>query len=232
MLKKPIIELKNVSKSFRLGRGGSVRVLKDINLAIYPREFVILLGPSGSGKSTLLNTMLGLEKPTTGEVFVRGRNITDLDADEMAEFRLRKFGVVYQRPDWIRSLNVRDNVALPLAIASIPRRYREDRATELLEKFDIGHRALYAPTELSGGQQQRASIARALINNPWIIMTDEPTGNLDSDAAERTMHIFKELNEESKRTVIMITHNIEYVHFATRTIYMRDGRILNDKISL
>lgn len=232
MLTKPIIELKNINKSFHLGRGGSVSVLKDINLAIYPREFVIILGPSGSGKSTLMNTMLGLERPTSGDVFVRGENLTHLHSDDLADFRLRKIGVVYQRPDWVKALNVWENVSLPLAIAKIPRRYREERAYELLEKLDISHRATYTPTELSGGQQQRAIIARALINNPWIVLADEPTGNLDSEAAEHVMKIMKELNEESKRTVIMITHNIEYVHYATRTIYMRDGRVLNDKISL
>ncbi|MFA5107495.1 MAG: ABC transporter ATP-binding protein [Patescibacteria group bacterium] len=229
--KKPIIKLENVTKSFRVGNEW-VKIIKNISLEIFPREFVVILGPSGCGKSTLLNTLLGLEKPTSGKVIVRGHDITNYNLDQLAQFRLKKYGVVYQRPDWIRSMNVIENVALPLAITDIPRKYRLARAMELLRKLKIDHRAYYNPTELSGGQQQRAVIARALINNPWIVVTDEPTGNLDSESAENVISIFKSLNEDSKRTIIMVTHNIEYVHVASRTIYMRDGEVLNQKINI
>ncbi len=229
--KKPIIKIENVEKSFRVGNEW-VKILKNINLEIYPREFVVILGPSGCGKSTLLNTIIGLEKPSSGRVIVRGHDITNYTLDELAQFRLKKYGVVYQRPDWIKSLNVIENVSLPLAITDIPRKYRLNRAMELLRKLKIDHRAYYSPTELSGGQQQRATIVRALINNPWIIVSDEPTGNLDSESADNVMEIFKSLNEDSKRTVIMVTHNIDYVHYATRTIYMKDGEILNKQINI
>ncbi|MDD5341988.1 MAG: ABC transporter ATP-binding protein [Patescibacteria group bacterium] len=229
--KKPIIKLEGVGKSFKVGNEW-VKILKNINLEIFPREFVVILGPSGCGKSTLLNTILGLEKPTSGRVIIRGHDITNYNLDQLAQFRLKKFGVVYQRPDWLRALNVIENVALPLAITDIPKKYRLNRALELLRKLKIDHRAYYNPTELSGGQQQRAVIARALINNPWIVVTDEPTGNLDSESADNVMQIFRSLNEDSKRTLIMVTHNIDYVHYATRTVYMRDGEILNKRINI
>ncbi|MDP3964927.1 MAG: ABC transporter ATP-binding protein [bacterium] len=231
VFKKPIIKIENVEKSFQVGKEW-VKILKNINLEIYPREFVVILGPSGCGKSTLLNTMIGLEKASSGRVIVRGHDITNFSLDQLAEFRLKKFGVVYQRPDWIKSLNVIDNVSLPLAITDIPRKYRLDRGLELLRKFNIDHRANYSPTTLSGGQQQRATICRALINNPWIIVADEPTGNLDSDSADNVMKIFLSLNQDAKRTIIMVTHNIDYVHYATRTIYMKDGEVVNKKINI
>ncbi len=229
--KKPIIKIENVNKSFRVGNEW-VKILKNINLEIYPREFVVILGPSGCGKSTLLNTMIGLEKPSSGRVIIRGHDITNYTLDQLAQFRLKKYGVVYQKPDWLKSLNVIDNVSLPLAITDIPRKYRHNRALELLRKLKIDHRAYFSATELSGGQQQRATIARALINNPWILVTDEPTGNLDSESAENVMKIFRSLNEDSKRTIIMVTHNIDYVHYATRTVYMKDGEILNKQINI
>lgn len=223
--RKPLIDLKNVNKDFRVGKN-YIRVLREINLRVFEHEFSVILGPSGCGKSTLLNTILGLEKPTTGRVVVRGENITDKKDDAIARFRHRRFGVVYQRSDWIRSINVLQNVAFPLAISNTPKREREQRAWELLKRFGIDDHAYYQPTELSGGEQQKVSIARALINSPSILVTDEPTGNLDTDSAKKVLDIFKELNEKNKVTIILVTHNLEYVSYATNTIYMKDGRIL------
>lgn len=223
--RKPIIELNHVIKEFRVGHE-TVRILKDINIQIYPQEFIIILGPSGCGKSTLLNTIIGLERPTSGSVNVIGKDLTKMNLDQLARFRLRSYGVVYQRPDWIRSLNVVQNCAFPLAIAGRSTGESLKKAGELLKKFEVDHRAKFSPTELSGGQQQKVEIARSLILDPEIIVADEPTGNLDTDSAEKVMNIFMSLKEEMKKTVIMVTHNIEYVRFATHTIYMRDGRVL------
>lgn len=224
-LNKPIIEIKNLNKDFRVGKN-YIRVLREINLAIWPRQFCVILGPSGCGKSTLLNSILGLERPTTGKIIVKGEELTRKKDDALARFRFNKFGVVYQRPDWIKSINVLQNVAFPLAISNIPKKEREERSWQLLKRFGIDDHAYYQPNELSGGEQQKVTIARALINNPAILIADEPTGNLDTDSAQRVLAIFKELNEQQKVTIIMVTHNLEYVSYATNTIYMKDGRIL------
>lgn len=223
--KKPIIELKNIIKEFRVGRT-MIRVLKDISVKIFPEEFVIILGPSGSGKSTLLNTIIGLEIPTSGSVVVEGKDLTKMSLDQLAQFRLRSFGVVYQRPDWIRALNVVQNVAFPLAIASFSQGESNQKAHELLKRFGMDDHADYSPTELSGGQQQKVEIARSLIMDSNIIIADEPTGNLDTDSAEKVMGIFEGLRKDFHKTVIMVTHNMEYVRYATQTIYVRDGRVL------
>lgn len=222
--KKPIIEIKSLFKSFDVGKG-KVEVLKDINLEIFPGEFVIIFGPSGCGKSTLLNTMVGLEIPTSGKVEVRGINIYDLKADERSEFRRKKFGIVHQQSNWIKSLSVLENVSFPLAIAGHSYRKGLERAEKLLHLFRLEEFAKNAPAELSGGQQQRVTVVRALITNPWIIVADEPTGNLDTVAAADLMYVFQFLNNESKRTVIMVTHNPEYEKYATKVVKMEDGKI-------
>lgn len=224
-LTKPIIEIKNLNKDFRVGRN-YIRVLREVNLAISEHQFTVILGPSGCGKSTLLNSILGLERPTTGRIKVRGEELTRKKDDSLAHFRHEKFGVVYQRPDWIKSINVLQNVAFPLAISNVSKKEREEKAWQLLKRFGIDDHAHYQPNELSGGEQQKVSIARALVNDPKILVTDEPTGNLDTDSAQKVLAIFKELNEQQKVTIIMVTHNLEYVSYATNTIYMKDGRIL------
>jgi len=222
--KKPIIELKNIIKEFRIGKT-MMRVLKDISLQIFPEEFVIILGPSGSGKSTLVNTILGLERPSSGSVVVQGRELTKLSLDQLARMRLKSFGVVYQRPDWVRSLSVLQNVAIPYQIMGRSTRESNKRAHELLARFNLDDHAKYSPVELSGGQQQRVEIARSLMIDADIIVADEPTGNLDSYSAEKVMEIFENLRKELHKTVIMVTHNMEYVRYATKTIYVRDGRV-------
>ncbi len=226
MATQPLITVKNVIKDFRVGKE-PIRILKDVSLEILPQQFVILLGPSGSGKSTLLHTLLGLEHPTSGLVSIAGERLDQKKPDDLARFRLRRIGIVYQKSDWIRSLTVLENVAFPLAIMGVRRKEREERAMILLKQFGMDVRANFRPTELSGGQQQKVQIARALVNNPSILVADEPTGNLDTESAERVMQTFKGLNEEKKLTIIMVTHNMEYVHYATQTIYVRDGKILS-----
>lgn len=220
----PTVEVKGIRKNFLVGEEQS-EVLKGIDLTIDFGEFVIIFGPSGCGKSTLLNTMLGLERPTSGSVSVRGQDIYSMSEDKRAAFRLQKFGVVYQQPNWIRSLNVIENVAFPLNIAGMSNYKAMKKAKEILYLFNLDRFEKYYPMELSGGQQQKLSTCRALITNPWIILADEPTGNLDTATAADLMCDFKVLNEESKRTIIMVTHNLDYERYATKVVYMEDGMI-------
>jgi putative ABC transport system ATP-binding protein len=220
----PIIELTNVSKTFKVGKG-EVEVLRNINLEIMAGEFVFIFGPSGCGKSTLLNTLVGLEVPTKGDVIVRGKNIYSFKPDARAQFRRKKFGIVYQQPNWIKSLSVVENVAFPLCVTGKKEKDALKRASNLLNLFRLEEFEMNAPAELSGGQQQRVSVTRALITNPWIIVADEPTGNLDSVSAADLMYVFQFLNNESKRTIIMVSHNNAYEKYATKIVRMEDGKI-------
>ncbi|MDD3480761.1 MAG: ABC transporter ATP-binding protein [Patescibacteria group bacterium] len=222
--KKPVIEVKDLYKSFKVGKG-TVDVLRGINFEIMPGEFVVIFGPSGCGKSTLLNTMVGLEVPTKGKVYVRGTDVYSLDTNDRSEFRRKKFGIVQQQSNWIKSLNVIENVALPLCISGQSYGSSIKRAHKLLNLFRLEEFEKNTPTELSGGQQQRVSVVRALVSNPWIVITDEPTGNLDTTSAADLMYVLQYLNSESKRTVIMVTHNPEYEKYATKVIKMEDGKV-------
>jgi putative ABC transport system ATP-binding protein len=223
--KQPIIEMEHVNKYFRVGKT-MVHILHDVNTKIYPQEFIVILGPSGSGKSTMMNTILGLESPSTGKVVVKNESLVNKKMNQLAKFRYHHLGVVFQRPEWIRSLTVIQNVAFPLAIAGMPKSKRMPMALNRLKQLGMDDHANYFPTELSGGQQQKVTIARALINDPEIIIADEPTGNLDTTSADNVMELLKTLNEKHKKTILMVTHNIDYVRYASRTIYIRDGRIV------
>lgn len=222
---RPLILIKDVQKKFIVGKN-LIHVLKDINIAIYPKEFIVILGPSGSGKSTVLNTLLGLEPPTSGHVMVGDFDFTTHKPDQIAKYRYKKFGIVFQRPEWVRSLTVVQNVELPMAINGVSPKERRQIALEKLEVVGMADHADYFPTELSGGQQQKVTIARALVNDPHIVIADEPTGNLDSKSADRVMNMMKALNEEEHKTIILVTHNIDYVRYASRTVYIRDGRVI------
>jgi putative ABC transport system ATP-binding protein len=221
---KPIIQVKNVQKTFKVGKG-EVPVLKDINVEIDRGEFVIIFGPSGCGKSTFLNTIVGLEKPTSGEVIIEGENVYELKSDKRATFRRKRFGIVYQQSNWIKSLNVLENVAFPLCLHGVKEKVALKRAKTILNLFRLEEFAKNIPSELSGGQQQKVSVTRALVTNPSILIADEPTGNLDSNSAADLMYLFEFLNEESKRTIIMVTHNPDYERYATKVIKIEDGRI-------
>jgi putative ABC transport system ATP-binding protein len=224
--KTPIVEVKNLYKSFRVGRD-YVPVLKGLSLSVSFGEFIIIFGPSGCGKSTLLNTVLGLEKPVAGEVLVRGQEVYHMDDDQRAVFRHDKFGVIYQQSNWIKSLNVVENIAFPLDLAGGKHRHSIKRALHILHLFKLDQFAKYHPLELSGGQQQKLAVCRALVTNPRIILADEPTGNLDTASAGDLMYMLKLLNESSKKTIILVTHNPEYEHFASKAIFMEDGMIKN-----
>jgi len=223
---KPLIVMDHVSKSFKVGKN-TIPVLKNISLRVFPGEFIIILGPSGSGKSTLLNVLLGLEMPSSGRVLLNNVDITKKKADQISKIRFKVFGIIFQKSDWIRSINVVQNVALPLAMNNVGRQERLSKAIQRLTEVGMVDHAQYEPTELSGGQQQKVSLARALVNDPPIIVADEPTGNLDTVSAEKVMNTFKDLNEKFQKTIMMVTHNIDYVRYASRTIYVRDGTIID-----
>ncbi len=221
----PVIKCQNITKEFGSGKARA-RILKGVDLEIYPSEFVILFGPSGCGKSTLLNVIAGLEPPTSGKVFIRGQDITQLSSDEAALYHRTKIGMVFQAYNLIRTLNVWDNVVLPQVFAGISKKRRFERAKSLLREFDLFSRAKLLPSELSGGQQQKIAIARSLVNNPWILLVDEPTGNLDSKSAQEVMAVFKDLNENKKRTILLVTHNPKHLYYANKIFYMKDGIII------
>ena len=223
--KKPVIVVEHLVKSFVVGKN-LIRVVKDVSAKIYPEEFIVVLGPSGSGKSTFMNSILGLEPPTSGHVYVNGQDLTKKKQNQLTKFRYHTYGIVFQRPEWIRSLNVVQNVELPLALNGVAKSTRRKKALQMLKDVGMEDHANYYPTELSGGQQQKVTIARALINDPQIVIADEPTGNLDTKSADMVMNLFNDLNQNKKKTLLMVTHNIDYVRYASRTIYIRDGQIV------
>lgn len=220
-----LIDVQNVSKAFHVGNQ-DVEVLTDITLKIPYGDFTLILGPSGCGKSTLLHILLGLEPPTKGLVKFLDINIYDgTDEDARSDFRKAHLGMVYQQPNWIKSLTVLENVAFPLLLLGISKAQAMAKALEMIQKVQMEQWSQYRPTELSGGQQQRVALARALINNPKIIIADEPTGNLDYNTGETIMRLFQTLNQESGMTVIMVTHDLEYLKYAKSVIRMLDGKV-------
>ena len=226
MPSEEIVRLEGVTKVYRMGKV-EVQALRGVNLSVKRGEFIAILGPSGSGKSTLLNMIGCLDKPTSGKVFIDGKDTSRLNENELAALRREKIGFVFQQFNLIHTLNALENVALPMLFAGIRRAERMKRARELLEKVGLSHRIYHKPMELSGGEQQRVAIARALANNPEIIVADEPTGNVDTDAGNAIMEIFEQLNEE-RRTIILVTHDFDIAAHAHRKLRMRDGTLLND----
>lgn len=222
--KQPLIKIENVCKNFGSG-DAAVQVLKNINLEIDSGEFIIFFGPSGCGKSTLLNCISGLEVPDKGRVVVRGEDLTKLNKAELAKYRSKKIGIIFQSFNVLKSFNVIENIALPQTFAGVPRARRLKRAEHLLDMFGLKSLAKRIPTEISGGQQQRVAIARSLVNNPWILICDEPTGNLDSKASTEVMELLEKLNSVSKRTIILVTHNPEHLKYAHRVVYLTDGEV-------
>lgn len=223
--KSTIISVVNVKKSFRVGNQ-DVQILKGVTFDVHDGDFVIVSGPSGSGKSTLLHIMLGLEEPSSGTVSIVGEDIYSYRTeDDRAVLRKQLVGMVYQQPNWIKSLSVIENVAFPLLLLGREKNESIQKAQALLEKVSMTDWAGYKPTELSSGQQQRIAMARALINNPEIIIADEPTGNLDYNSGQTVMQILQDLNTQEKRTIVMVTHDLEYVRFAKSVIRIMDGKV-------
>ena len=226
------IQLKNVYKSYYLSNGDEIPVLKGINLDIKKGEFVALMGESGSGKTTLLNIVGCLHPLNDGEYYLDGENIGIVRDDfTLAFIRNKKMGFIFQQFNLFTRLTALKNVALPSLYAGKGKKERETRANELLESVGLNDRTHHRPTELSGGQQQRVAIARALINDPEIILADEPTGALDSASGIEVMEIFKDFKKRGK-TVVMVTHTAEVAKFADRIIYLRDGKVIDDDYKL
>jgi ABC-type lipoprotein export system ATPase subunit len=222
MTKLPILSGTDLSKKY-----GDLEVVKGVSLAIDAGEFVCLVGKSGCGKTTLLSLLSGLEKPTKGTVSLDGREITTSSEDQLALFRRDNVGFIFQSFNLIPTLSAWENVALPLFPLKMTNEERRKRATELLEKMELGHRTEHLPSALSGGEKQRVAIARALINNPKIIFADEPTGNLDSSTGEAIMGILNKLHKEEGVAILMVTHEDELAKTANRLIRMKDGEIMS-----
>lgn len=230
MAKIPVIKAVNLAKEFELG-AITVQALKGVNLEIYSGEFIIFFGPSGCGKSTLMSMLAGLQPPSSGTITVRGEDLGKMNEEQLSTHRRTKIGMVFQAFNLISTMNVVENIALPLTFARIPKDRRMARAENLLDVVGMSEYKKHTPSELSGGQQQRIAIARSLVANPWIMLADEPTGNLDSKAANEVMRLLISLNRKSKRTVILITHNPDYLEYADRIFYLRDGKVVDVKVN-
>ncbi len=219
-----LLKLKNVWKIYNLGKI-RLEVLKNVSLEIFKKDFVVVLGPSGSGKSTLLNIMSCLDIPTKGKVFLEESDISTLNEDELAEVRGKKIGFVFQQFNLLSHLTALENVAIPTVFRGISQDEGIEAAKKHLSSVGLADRLAHKPAELSGGEKQRVAISRALVNNPEIIVADEPTGNVDSKTGKHIMNILKKLNEEEGRTIIVVTHDVELQSFANKIIKIRDGEI-------
>lgn len=225
---KPLIEMKEIIKRYNIGTESEIEILHGIDLKIYEGEFVAIVGESGSGKSTLMNIIGVLDKQTKGEYFLDGIDIKNAHEEEMNVIRNKKIGFVFQNFNLIGRTSALKNVELPMLYAGVPAEERTKRAKELLSKVGMTSRANHMPNELSGGQKQRVAIARSLVNNPSIILADEPTGALDSETSAMVMDIFNDLNKNQGKTIILITHSKEIAEQCPRIVTIKDGEIIND----
>ena len=220
------IQTNTLRKYFTIG-DQEVRAVDGVNISVPRGAFAIIMGPSGSGKSTLLYLLGGLDRPTSGDIIVDGTSLGGMDENARAVYRRNKVGFIFQSYNLVPSMNALDNVTFPLRFASVPAKERNQRALHLLQMVGLENRARHKPTELSGGQQQRVAIARALINNPSLIVADEPTGNLDSRSGFQLMELLADLHAQG-RTIIMVTHDPRMQKFATHLIYLMDGHIVTE----
>jgi putative ABC transport system ATP-binding protein len=223
----PTIRIEDVHKTYDLGEI-QVRALRGVSLDIYPGEFVAIMGASGSGKSTLMNILGCLDRPTKGRYLLDGKDVSGLTKRELAKIRSQRIGFVFQQFNLLSRTSALENVELPTIYAGVPIEERARRAKEALDRVGLADRAEHFPSQLSGGQQQRVAIARGLVNNPSLLLADEPTGNLDSRTSVEIMGIFQKLNDEHGLTVVIVTHEHDIAQFAKRAIEFRDGRIRND----
>lgn len=224
-----IISLENIRKTYDLGQV-KIEVLKGLNTTIKKNEYVAIMGPSGSGKSTLMNILGCLDKPSNGSYVLNGTDVSRMDDDELAEVRNKEIGFVFQTFNLLARLSGIENVALPLIYAGIKKSDRIKRAEDILKAVGLGHRMHHRPNELSGGERQRVAVARALVNNPSIILADEPTGNLDTRTSYEIMELFEDIHRKGN-TVIIVTHEEDIARYAHRIIRIRDGVIERDEIN-
>jgi len=223
---KPFIRVRDLKKHYHMG-GTTVRALDGLDLDIDGHTFTVVMGPSGSGKSTLLYLLGGLDRATSGEISVDGARLDEMDENTLALFRRRSMGFVFQSFNLIPSMSAVDNVAFPMQFAGISSAQRNEQARKILKQVGLDDRAHHRPTELSGGQQQRVAIARALVNNPSLILADEPTGNLDTSSGAAVMQLLSDLHS-SGRTVLVVTHDPRMTRFATHKIFLLDGRAVSE----
>lgn len=223
-----VIEVRSLEKNYNLGTV-VVKALRGINLTVEPNEYLAIMGPSGSGKSTLMNIIGCLDTPSGGDYFFEGKNVSGFDDDQLAEIRNQKIGFVFQTFNLLPRADALHNVELPLIYRGVSTKERRKKAIDALERVGLGDRIHHRPNELSGGQRQRVAIARALVNNPSIILADEPTGNLDSTTGEEIMVIFEELYEQGN-TIILVTHERYIAEHSRRIVHLRDGLIETDEI--
>lgn len=222
-----MIRLDNIVKSYTVGKE-DVPVLKGVSVTVSKGEFVAIMGPSGSGKSTLMNIIGCLDRPTSGDYWLNGERVSEYDDTKLAKVRNRSIGFVFQQFQLLSRLDALKNVELPMVYAGISRKERRERAAEALEKVGLADRMTHLPNELSGGQKQRVAIARAIVNQPAIILADEPTGALDTKTSASIMEQFKQLNEEGT-TLVVVTHEPEVAEYAERIIFVRDGLITSER---
>ena len=225
---KPIIYVKDVRKVYQMG-DEEVVALKRINLRIYKGEVCCIFGTSGSGKSTLLNQLAGMEKPTKGQVFIRGKNISDMNEEELAAFRQEHMSFIFQSYNLLPSMTAVENVAMPLMFKGMDRKRREARAEEMLKRVGLSHRLHHYPSQMSGGQQQRAGIARAFVSRPEVVFADEPTGNLDTKTTAEIMDMVMGFARRFNQTIILVTHDPGMSRYADRIVTLVDGIITGDE---
>ena len=223
---EPFIRIADLKKHYQMG-GTVVRALDGIDLEIMPNTFTVVMGPSGSGKSTLLYLLGGLDRATSGEMWVNNQSLSSMDENSLALFRRRTIGFVFQSFNLVPSMTAQQNVAFPMQFAGMNPSQRDSQANKLLEQVGLADRSSHRPTELSGGQQQRVAIARALVNDPSLILADEPTGNLDTSSGAAVMQLLSDLHRSGK-TVLVVTHDARMTRFSTQNIFLLDGRIVSE----
>ena len=220
------IRTENVSRCYSAGEG-VIRAVDGVSLEVRTGEFLALLGSSGSGKSTLLNLIAGLDRPSSGAILVHGRNLAQMTADELAQYRRHTVGMVFQSFNLIATMTVAENVELPMRFAEVDRSERGARVHDALARVGLDARVTHRPSELSGGEQQRVALARALVNRPGLLLADEPTGNLDSKTGDKILNLIREINQNSGTTVVMITHERALAQrFAHRIVFLSDGKLV------
>ena len=229
-MSESIIHLEGIHKSYYIGKQ-AIPVLKGINLDIFRNDYVALMGPSGSGKSTLMNILGCLDSPTMGKYILNGQDVSKMEDDDLATVRNKEIGFVFQQFNLLPRLTAAENVALPLVYAGIPKKQRIEMALDVLSRVGLADRSHHKPNELSGGQCQRVAIARALVNNPTLILADEPTGNLDSKTSVEIMAIFDKI-QAGGNTVILVTHEEDIAQHAHRIVRLRDGLIETDRVNV
>ncbi len=223
------VRVSNISKTYKSG-DVTVRALDRVSFTLKKGEFAAIVGPSGSGKSTLMNILGTIDKPTSGELYIDGVPTAKMDGDQLAEFRNKKLGFVFQAFNLVNGMDAEANVELPLMVSGMTGVERRKRADKLLEYLGLGQRLRLKPTQLSGGEQQRVAVARALVNNPTLVLADEPTGNLDSKSSEDVIKLLWHISRDQKVTIVMVTHNVDLTRHCDRVIHIKDGELEKDEV--